>query len=112
MDIIDQILASNFVRHGDYIGGQGEIRGSAAYKDVVTTFRKLLPDLHSEIYDVIEQGERIAFRFRTSGKYGGRNIEFEGVNILRFESDKIAENWIYYDATGLAERLGQKKVAA
>ena len=111
MEIIEEVFSPNFVRHGDYLGGVGEIQGSAAYKQVVKRFRDLLPDLHSQIYDVIEQDDKLAFRFRTTGRHQGEKIEFEGANILRFEEDRIVEDWVYYDATGLAARLGQKKAA-
>ena len=109
---ISELLTQNFVRHGDYIGEQKEFSGVAEYKRIVAEFRKLLTDFHTEIGDVIEQGDKIAFRFQTSGKHNGKPITFEGVNIVRFEGDRIAEDWIYYDATGLAAKLGQKRAAA
>jgi ketosteroid isomerase-like protein len=109
---IEELLTPNFVRHGDYIGGQKEFRGPAEYKRIVTEFRKLLTEFHTETRDVIEQGDKIAFRFHTSGKHNGKPIALEGVNILRFEGGRIAEDWIYYDATGLAIKLGQERAAA
>jgi ketosteroid isomerase-like protein len=109
---IGELLTQNFVRHGDYIGEQKEVRGVDEYKRIVADFRKLLTDFHTELVDVIEQGDRIAFRFRTSGKHNGQPITFEGVNVVRFEGDRIAEDWIYYDATGLAAKLGPERAAA
>ena len=112
MNIIDEIVSPNFVRHGDHIQRKGEIRGPAGYKHAVSEFRQLLTDFHTESHDPIERGDKVAFRFRTTGKHNGKNIEFEGVNIIRVEGDRIAEDWVYFDSTGLAERLGQKKAAA
>jgi ketosteroid isomerase-like protein len=111
-EALDEIFAANFVRHGDHIDGRREIRGSAAYKGVINEFHKLLSDLHSEVRDSIEQGNKIAFRFHTTGIHNGKAIDFEGVNILRFDGDRIAEDWIFYDATGLAARLGHHRAAA
>jgi ketosteroid isomerase-like protein len=112
LDAIDEVLAPNFVRHGDHISGQGEMKGTADYKKVVKEFRKLLSDFHSEGRDVIEQGDKVAFRFHTTGKHDGKTIEFEGINIVRIEGDRIVEDWVSYDATGLAARLGRKLAAA
>jgi predicted ester cyclase len=113
MNIIDEIVSSKFVRHGDdHIQRQGQIRGAAGYKQAVSESRQLLTDFHTESQDLVEQGDKIAFRFRTTGNHKGQKIEFEGANIIRVEGDRIAEDWVYYDSTGLAERLGQKKAAA
>jgi ketosteroid isomerase-like protein len=111
VDAIGELLTPNFVRHGDYIGEQKEFRGVDEYKRIVSEFRKLLTDYHTELGEVIEQGDKIAFSFRTSGKHNGQPITFGGVNIVRFEGNRIAEDWIYYDATGLAAKLGLKAAA-
>jgi hypothetical protein len=33
------------------------------------------------------------------------------VNILRIEGNKIVEDWVYFDVTGLKDRLRREKVA-
>lgn len=103
--------AKFLVRHGDYIGEQKEFKGVDEYKRIVAEFRKLVTDFHTELVDVIEQGDKIAFSFQTSGKHNGQPIRFAGVNIVRFEGDRITEDWLYYDATGLAAKLGLKRAA-
>ena len=112
MNPIEELLTPDFVRHGDHVGGQKEIRGPAEYKRMVTEFRKLFTDFHTESRDVIERGDKIVLRFHTSGKHNGRPVEFDGVNILRVDGGRFAEDWVYYDATGLAAKLGQIKAAA
>jgi predicted ester cyclase len=112
LDAIDEIIAPNFVRHGDNFQGKREIKGSAGYKQHVSEFRKIVSDFHTETRDPIEQGNRIAYRFHTTGKHNGKKIEFEGVNIVRIEGNRIVEDWVYYDATGVAEKLGQHRAAA
>ena len=112
LDAIDDILTRDFVRHGDHLEGKKEVRGAAEYKKIVSEYHKLLTDFHSETSDVIEQGNKVAFRFRTTGKKDGRPIVFEGVNILRIEGNRIAEDWVFFDATGLAARLDKERRAA
>lgn len=112
LDAIDEILTRDFVRHGDHLEGKKEVRGAAEYKQVVSEYHKLLSDFHSEARDVIEQGNKVAFRFRTTGEKDGKPIVFGGVNILRIEGNRIAEDWVFFDATGLAARLGKQRRAA
>jgi len=109
---MDEILARDFVRHGDHLEGKKDVRGAAEYKQIVSEYHKLLTDFHSELHDVIEQGNKVAFRFRTTGKKDGRTIEFEGANILRIEGNRIADDWVFFDATGLAAQLGKQRRAA
>lgn len=112
LDAIDEILARDFVRHGDHLEGKKEVMGAAEYKKIVSKYHRLLTDFHSETSDVIEQGDKVVFRFRTTGKKDGQPIVYEGVNILRIEGNRIAEAWVFFDATGLAARLGKERQAA
>jgi hypothetical protein len=55
----------------------------------------------------IEQGDRLAFRFKTTGTRDNSPFVFEGVNILRIEGDKVVEDWVYFDATGVRGRIAR-----
>jgi ketosteroid isomerase-like protein len=112
LDALDEILTRDFVRHGNHLEGKKEVRGAAEYKQIVSEYHKLLSEFHSEVHDFIEQGDKAAFRFRTTGKKDGKPIEFEGANIIRIEGNRIAEDWVFFDATGLAARLGKERRAA
>jgi len=68
-------------------------------------------DFHTEAIDTIEQGNKVVFRFKTTGKHNNSPVVFEGVNILRVEGGKVVEDWVYYDATGLHQKLARAKAA-
>ena len=109
LGIVDEVLAPNFIRHEPDIGGPTTNRD--AYKETVTRHRDRLANFHTESTDIIEQGNKVAFRFKTTGKSGNAPVVFEGVNILRVEGGKVVEDWAYFDATGVKDKIKQQKAA-
>jgi hypothetical protein len=67
--------------------------------------------LYTEAVDTIEQGDKLAFRFKTTGKRDNAPFTFEGVNILRIEENRVVEDWVYFDATGVKGRLARAQTA-
>lgn len=110
LEDINEILTPNFVRHEPDIDVKNSSRED--YKQTIAHLRSALSGFHTEALDTIEQGNRVAFRFRTTGKQNNVQLVFEGVNVLRIEGGKIAEDWVYYDVTGLKQRLGQAKASS
>jgi ketosteroid isomerase-like protein len=106
---IDNIFSPNFIRHEPGIEGGTIDRDQ--YKQTLRHYRSALADLHEEVMEVIEQGNKVAYRFRTTGKRDGALVVLEGANILRVEGGKIVENWVYFDATGLQRRLARVQSA-
>lgn len=41
-----------------------------------------------------------------TGSYRGREVEFSGVVISRFENGRIAEDWAFSDSIEIARQLG------
>jgi predicted SnoaL-like aldol condensation-catalyzing enzyme len=109
LDAIDQVLSPKFIRHEPEVDSAAT--GREEYKLTIKRYRDNLADFHSEVPDIIEQGDRIAFRFKTTGKAHNGSVVFEGVNILRVEGNKIVEDWVYFDVTGLKDRLRREKAA-
>jgi predicted SnoaL-like aldol condensation-catalyzing enzyme len=107
--LIDQVLSPKFVRHEPEVDGADT--GREDYKQTIKRYRDSLANYQSETTDIIEQGDKIAFRFRTTGKGRSGPVVFEGVNIMRVEGNQFVEDWIYFDVTGLRERLKREKVA-
>jgi predicted SnoaL-like aldol condensation-catalyzing enzyme len=106
---IDEILSASFVRHEPPIDG-GKT-GRDDYKQTVNRYRSMLSGFHTEATDTIEQGDKVVFRFRTTGKRNNVPVVFEGVNILRIEGDKVVEDWVYFDVTGLQQKLAREQAA-
>jgi predicted SnoaL-like aldol condensation-catalyzing enzyme len=109
LELIDEVLSPKFVRHEPEINGSAT--GRDDYKQTIKRYRGILTNYHSEATDIIEQGNKIAFRFKTTGKSNSGPVVFEGVNILRIEDSKIVEDWVYLDVTGLKNRLEREQAA-
>lgn len=109
LGIVDEVFSPNFIRHEPEI--DGGTTGKDTYKQTVTRHREGLANFHTEATDIIEQGNKVAFRFKTTGKSGNAPVVFEGVNILRIEGGKVAEDWVYFDATGVKNRIRQQQAA-
>jgi ketosteroid isomerase-like protein len=109
LDDIDNLLSADFIRHEPEMGGGAT--GKKEYKQTVNRYRSSLSDFHTEVIDMIEQGDKLAFRFKTSGRRGNAPFIFEGVNILRIEGGKIVEDWVYFDATAVRSVVARAQTA-
>jgi predicted SnoaL-like aldol condensation-catalyzing enzyme len=109
LELIDEVLSPKFIRHEPEIDGSAT--GRDDYKQTIKRYRGILANFHTEATDIIEQGNKIAFRFKTTGKSNGRPVIFEGVNILRVEGNKVVEDWVYFDVAGLKNRLERERAA-
>jgi ketosteroid isomerase-like protein len=109
LEDIDNVLSPDFIRHQPEMGGR--TTGREEYKQAVRGYRTMLLDFHTEVADTIEQGDMIAYRFKTTGKRDNAPFIFEGVNIVRIEGDKVIEDWVYFDATGVKGKLTRAQIA-
>jgi predicted SnoaL-like aldol condensation-catalyzing enzyme len=109
LEPIDQVLSPKFIRHEPEVDGAAT--GREEYKQTIQRYRDNLANFRTEVPDIIEQNDRIVFRFKTTGKARSGPVVFEGVNILRIEGNKIVEDWVYFDVTGLRDRLRREKAA-
>ena len=64
----DQVLAVDVIEHNP-LPGQGA--GREGHKQVVTLFRSAFPDLHVVTEDLLEEGDRVALRWRAEGTHRG-----------------------------------------
>ncbi len=76
-----------------------------------------MPDFHTEIQDLVAEGDTVVARVLMTGThtgdfYGipatGKRVEFTGVFIARIENGKIVEHWGEEDSYGLLLQLGMK----
>jgi ketosteroid isomerase-like protein len=110
VEALEEVLAANFVRHEPDVEAKKTNRED--YKHTITHLRSELAGFHTESVDTIEQDNKVVFRFKTTGRHGNATVTFEGVNVMRIENGKIAEDWVYYDATGVQQRLGRSQAAS
>jgi ketosteroid isomerase-like protein len=61
--------------------------------------KKFWTDLTAKvtIHSQTAEGDFVATRFTTALTYNGKQLDLEGMNLMRFENGKIAELWEYAD---------------
>jgi predicted ester cyclase len=64
-DLLDELVAGDFVAHG---GPRGEQRGVAALAVPATAIRNAFADLHFELHDLFAGGDRVAVRWTMHGR--------------------------------------------
>ena len=74
-----------------------------------------MPDWHTEIEDLIAEGDKVVARITMTGTHigdffgipaTGKKISFSGIYIVRIANGKIVEHWGEEDSVGLLQQLG------
>jgi predicted ester cyclase len=74
-----------------------------------------LPGSRLEILDRVAEGDELVVRFVQRGRHDGelmgvaatgRDVELNGITILRFEGDRVIERWSQADMLGLMTQIG------
>ena len=70
--------------------------------------RRGVPEVDYELHDVIAHNGYVAVRATMHACHGetGQEGEIDGIAILRFDGDRIAEEWSSWDYLALADQLG------
>ncbi len=113
--ILATYLTDNFQRHDLTSAFSDSEVGSGAGINFVQTLLKAFPDIVFNIQDIFSENDRAVIRFQFTGTHEGdlfgiaptgKKIDFNGVNIYRFESGKIAEVWQVWDWGGVLKQIG------
>ena len=100
---IEEYLTDNYVYHG--LGGM-TAQTPMGFMEAIKGFHLAIPDLKSEIIDMVAEGDRLVLRFNFIGTHegdflgfpaSGAKLKFEGMIMRRFENEKVAEDWDYFD---------------
>lgn len=112
LEVVDELLAADFVDHTPFPGIPPTREG---VKMLFAGLRAAFPDLHVTISEQIAEDDRVATRKTFRGTHqgdflgvsaSGRPVEFEVIDILTFESDRISEHRVVLDQLGLLRQLG------
>lgn len=112
VDAIDELVADDFVEHDPMPGASPDREG---FKTMVRGLRQAFPDLHLDVDDQLEDGDRIAERWRCTATHEGefmgipathRQIEVHGMDITRLQDGVVVEHWTQVDMAGLLQQLG------
>lgn len=113
LDLVNEIFTANFVRYGPSV--EGEVRGHAGVKRLVSMYRSTFPDLRASLEDQVAEGALVVTRWTARGTHRGelmgtaptgKSATITGVLIDRVAGDKIEAEWAYYDALGMLQQLG------
>ncbi|MBA3943839.1 MAG: ester cyclase [Herpetosiphonaceae bacterium] len=112
MAVIDELCAVSCVNHDPT---QPSVHDRGALKQFWLALRAAFPDQRTTIQDLVAEEDRVVTRFTWRGThtgdfYGisatGRQVTFDGIDIVRLADGEIQEIWWGYDMLGVLQQLG------
>jgi predicted ester cyclase len=112
LDAVDIYLHPNLINHDAPFPGAPD--GPEGMRQAAGMFRQAIPDWHSDVEELIGEGDLVVERFTASGTHRGelmgvaptgKVIVLRGIQIFRIEGDKIVERWGRLDEVGLLRQL-------
>ena len=113
LDAAGRHLDPDFVNHDAPFPGAPD--GPEGMRLAAAVFREALPDWHSDVHQLIAEGDIVVERFTASGTHSGelmgaqptgKTITLDGIQIFRLRGDKIVERWGRLDEVSLLRQLG------
>ncbi len=113
LDLIDEMLADDFVRHLPNSWDPPKIEGAAAFKEYMTNVRTIYPDFHREVHKRIAEGDMVASAWTVSGTNQELNkkISIVGMTLTRFADGKAAEEWVTWDTADQRDQLAAEETS-
>jgi predicted ester cyclase len=109
----DELLDADVVLHG--VGAFGEGYGRENVKEGFSAFLSGFAERHTDVEDVIAQGDRVVVRHTHHLKHvdevlgippTGQRLSVWGIDIFRIEDGRIAEWWVIDDNMGMMQQMG------
>lgn len=109
---VTDIFDENVVLHNPV---PTQTTGSRAVEEVFTQLDQAFPDLHVEVNDLIEEGDKVVTRSTVTGTHQGphmgapptgKSVVYEEIFISRFEHGRVVELWGVVDAVSVMRQLG------
>jgi len=114
LDVVDAIYHADLVFNDPFAAG-GAVHGYAGLKAFLLGIYTAMPDFHFTLQDVLEDGNRAAWRGTVSGTLRG---DFAGIpatgqrfaapicEVFQIRHGKIAEVWAYTDPLSILQQVG------
>jgi steroid delta-isomerase-like uncharacterized protein len=89
--------------------------GAQAAQQVFGTLRRAFPDLHIELEELIEEGDKVVARNTVTGTHlgeymglppTGKKVSYDEIFIFRFVNGRVAETWGVVDVLSQMKQLG------
>jgi steroid delta-isomerase-like uncharacterized protein len=112
LDVADELLASDFVRHNPLPGQESGLEG---YKGGVAAIRLAFPDYEIVIEDQVAERDKVVTRYTERGTHRGefmgmaptgKRVELTAISIHRISGGRLVEDWVEWDKLGLMRQLG------
>jgi serine phosphatase RsbU (regulator of sigma subunit)/predicted ester cyclase len=100
---VDEFMAPDYVEH---TGPPGSRPGRDTLKQYVAMYHNAFPDWRSTLHDILAQGDRVAYRWSTSGTHLGEwagipptglHMTLRGITIHRIAGGRSVESWASVD---------------
>ena len=91
-DVIRKNMTPDFYDHNGPGNKPTDVKGD---EDMMVGMYKAMPDLHLTIEHLVAEGDRVVGQnvWRWKDHQTGKDMEFHGFVMWRFEGDRIAERW-------------------
>jgi steroid delta-isomerase-like uncharacterized protein len=112
VDALAEVVAENFLTPRMMPGMPPGLEGAKAIHRATLLG---MPDWHTQIEDLIAEGNKVVARITMTGTHTGdffgfpatgKKISFTGIYIVRIANGKIEEHWGEEDSMGLLQQLG------
>ena len=113
LDKLDGLFTDDYVYHG--IPMLGDMRGPAAFKEMVKGFIDAVSEFEETVQDQIAEGDKVVTRLAGRGKHTGalmgaaptgKELKWSAISIARFVDGRIAEEWVEFDMLHFLQQLG------
>ena len=112
LDVIDDLLADDFVEHEEL---PGLPPGKEGTKQVMAMFRTAFPDMRLTAHETIAEGELVMMRATMRGTHlgefmgippTGNSFEVQAMDMVRYIDGKAVEHWGLTDQMSMMQQLG------
>lgn len=105
LDLIDDLVTADFVRHLPESWEPQVIEGPEAFKSYIKGIREQYTDFHVKTHKVIASGDMTASAWTVSGTSDAARISVRGMSMARYSDGKLAEEWATWDTQGLMQQV-------
>jgi len=113
LEVIDEVMAPDFVDHGALLPGMSNDR--AGVKAFAAAVREAFPDLENTVNYVVAEGDLVVQHVTTKATMrgdfagmpaSGKQATWDAIHLVRFRDRKAVEHWVVSDQLGMLQQLG------
>ncbi len=113
LDLVDEMIADDFVRHLPNSWHTPKIEGAAAFKEYMANIRTVYPDFHVQIHKRVADGDMVASSWTVSGTNQelDKKISIMGMSMTRYADGKAVEEWVTWDTADQRDQLAAEETS-